>query len=228
MKYLKFLFAIFLLFSAEVSFAQKKINEMDANGKRHGAWKKTYPSKSQIRFEGQFDHGKEVGTFKFYCDNCKDQPSAVQKFNANNDLSEIKFYSKEGFLLSEGTLKGKERTGKWITYSEIEKSLLMEENYLDDKLDGHKKMYFSNGKVSEESHFKNGLQESEFISYYENGNILKKLNYKNGLLNGPAVYFDANGNKTMEGSYKNGENFGLWKYFKNGSVIMEDTFPKGN
>ena len=45
--------------------AQEKINQLDQNGKRTGIWKKFYPNQ-RIRYEGQFENGKEIGIFKFY------------------------------------------------------------------------------------------------------------------------------------------------------------------
>ena len=44
----------------------QSINQFDANGERHGLWKKNFEGTDQPRYEGTFDHGKEVGIFKFY------------------------------------------------------------------------------------------------------------------------------------------------------------------
>src|SRR5690554_7905633 len=38
-------------------FAQD-INQTDASGERHGLWEKYYPESNQLRFTGEFHHGK--------------------------------------------------------------------------------------------------------------------------------------------------------------------------
>ena len=78
------LYFYFILFGSSLC-AQESINQMDANGKRHGVWKKTFPGSQQLRYEGTFDHGKEVGVFKFYCEECGKQPSVVSTFNDKDD-----------------------------------------------------------------------------------------------------------------------------------------------
>ena len=63
------LFFIIAIISANTLVAQD-VNKLDEAGKRHGVWKKFYPNSKQLRYEGEFNHGKEVGTFKFYCEEC--------------------------------------------------------------------------------------------------------------------------------------------------------------
>ena len=63
MKYL----ALLLLFTSSL-FAQE-YNKVDANGKKHGVWKGIYEESKRPRYEGTFDHGKEIGMFKFFDDN---------------------------------------------------------------------------------------------------------------------------------------------------------------
>ena len=44
---------------------QSAINGFDADGARHGLWKKYYPGTDQLRYEGRFQHGKEIGECKY-------------------------------------------------------------------------------------------------------------------------------------------------------------------
>ena len=62
---MKFKFLSLFLIVTSLVYAQD-INQFDENGKRHGVWKKNFEGTKQLRYEGQFDHGKEVGEFKFY------------------------------------------------------------------------------------------------------------------------------------------------------------------
>ena len=63
-------FLVLLVFGSFLSLTTlvaQGVNQVDANGERDGLWQKFYEGTSQLRYEGTFQHGKEVGTFKFYC-----------------------------------------------------------------------------------------------------------------------------------------------------------------
>ena len=62
---MKKVIVLFVHFFVIIAFAQKN-NQMDADGNRHGIWKKNFDNTQQVRYEGEFNHGKEIGLFKFY------------------------------------------------------------------------------------------------------------------------------------------------------------------
>jgi len=206
--------------------AQDDINQFDAQGKRHGVWQKKYPGTDQLRYEGRFEHGKEVGTFKFYCESCKKQASVIKEFNANNSISEVKYYTSKGKLVSEGAMDGKERIGEWLYFHEKSADIMTREHYKNGKLDGKKITYYTNEQVTEEIQYVMGVKEGPNNYYAPDGILLKKLQYRDDLLVGQAFYYDAHGNLSIEGSYKKGKKNGLWKYYKNGKVVLEEKFPK--
>lgn len=225
---MKFLFLFFfgIFFSTSALIAQADINQIDAQGERHGLWKKMYPGNKQVRYEGTFEHGKEIGTFKFYCEKCKKQPSAVKEFNANNSISEVKYYTIKGKLVSEGKMDGKNRIGEWLYYPKKFTTVMTREHYKNGKLDGKKITYYPNGKVTEETHFINGLKEGENIYFSPEGVLLKKLKYRNDRLAGEAFHYDAGGTLMIEGFYKKGRKNGIWKYYKGGKLVLEEKYPK--
>ena len=53
-----------LLFFVCVMGWSQDINQFDAEGKRHGVWKKNFEGTDQLRYEGEFDHGKEIDWLK--------------------------------------------------------------------------------------------------------------------------------------------------------------------
>ena len=65
---MKQLFIVLLLFSAFLANAQDKINQFDDKGERHGLWRGTHKESNRIRYEGTFNHGKEIGVFNFFDD----------------------------------------------------------------------------------------------------------------------------------------------------------------
>ena len=60
--YVLFILTVFLT----TVYAQKSVNQFDKDGKRHGIWTKNYHKTDQKRYEGNFVHGKEVDSFKYY------------------------------------------------------------------------------------------------------------------------------------------------------------------
>lgn len=218
---------LILLFLLAFSFANaQEINQMDANGKRHGVWKKYFEGTKQLRYEGTFEHGKEIGTFKFYCDSCKDQPAIVKEFTLNNTIADVKYYTAKGKLVSQGKMDGKIRIGEWLYFHKKSTEIMTREQYQNGKLTGVKYVYYGNGAVAEESNYRNGLLNGPNKYYSYDNKLLKELLYKNDLLEGPAVYYDAKGNIQMEGNYVNDRKKGIWKFYKDGQFVKEEKFPK--
>ena len=84
-----------LTLTTAAAYAQD-VNQMDASGERHGLWEKYYPESNQLRFTGEFHHGKERGKFKFYCQTCGDQPSAIIDYGRGNDIAKVKYLDLKG------------------------------------------------------------------------------------------------------------------------------------
>ena len=224
---LKFLLLFLTILNPLFSFSQKEINQTDDQGNPHGVWEKYYEGTDQLRYQGKFSHGKEVGEFKFYCEDCKQQPIATKKFN-NSGIAEVKYFDKKGNLLSEGKMDGELRVGEWITYHRNSKVPIVRETYSNGKLNGKKITYYPNGKITEVVEYSDGLKNGENIYYAPNGVVIKKMIYKNDQLHGPASYFDGHGNLLIEGAYKDDKKHGVWKYYQNGELAVEETFPKKN
>ncbi|WP_374960000.1 toxin-antitoxin system YwqK family antitoxin [Gilvibacter sp.] len=220
-------FLLFFSLSAVVS-AQDTVNQFDADGQRHGIWKKYYPNSKQLRYQGEFNHGKEVGTFKFYCEDCGAQPALVKEFEAGSDRATLTYYSQSGKLISTGQMDGKQKTGTWLYYHKDGKTVMTEENYLNDLLDGPMTTFYPNGNKTETVVYKQGKKEGESRYYSPAGVEIKFFTYANDKLNGPVKYYDATGNLIVSGSYKNDAKHGLWQYFDNGKVVKEERFPKPN
>lgn len=224
MKFLVFIF-FGMIFSSSALLAQE-INQLDSNGKRHGLWQKNFDASDQLRYEGQFEHGKEIGTFKFYCDDCKTQPMVIKEFSSKNEVAHVRYYTKSGKLVSEGKMDGKNRIGEWVYYHEKSESVMTREFYVAGTLDGRKTTHYPNGQITEELNYKNGSREGANNYYAPDGVLLKKLQYINDQLHGPAEYYDAAGNLSIKGQYVKGKKHGLWKYYKNGKVELEEIYPK--
>lgn len=218
-------FVLFIL-NPLLLFSQENLNQLDAEGKRHGKWMKKFEGTDQIRYEGEFNHGKEVGTFKFYEKGNEDHPHATKTYSSNSDIVDAKFYTKKGKLLTEGHFKDRKRTGKWTYYHKKKEVVMMIENYQNGKLNGEKSIFYENGKISEKQHYLNGVQQGEHLVYGANGKLLQYYTYKDGQLQGRSKIYNTEGQLIKEGNYKNGLRDGIWKNYENGKLTETEKFPK--
>ncbi len=218
---------IFPLISIQVFAQAENINQYDQEGKRHGEWKKYYNDDGKnLRYEGKFQHGKEVGTFKFYKPNSKGKPAATKTYVEEHDSIHMKFFTKKGRLESEGNLIDKDREGVWKYYKNGYKdNLMMTENYQNGKLHGWKIIYFPDGKIMEKTYYQKGKKEGDLIIYAENGEVLQEYRYKNNKLHGNSKVYNSRGQIISEGAYKQGHRDGKWRYYTEGKLDSIQKFP---
>lgn len=221
---MRYSFIFFLMFT-NFMLAQN-VNQFDANGKRHGIWKKTFEDSDVLRYEGQFEHGKEIGLFKFY-KNYKKKAilSATKLFNNTNEIAEVKFLASNGKVVSEGKMNGKTYIGTWKYYHKNSDQLLTIENYNDaGKLIGERLVYYPNGQVAEKQNYIDGKLHGESYWLSEKNVVLKTYIYDHDELHGEAKFYTPKGDLVSEGQYKRGKKDGVWKYYENGKIIKEKDF----
>jgi len=222
MKHLSF---IILFFTSSLISAQN-INQFDANGKRHGVWKKNFEGTDKLRYQGEFFHGKEIGLFKFYKYIKKRSVlTATKQFNDKDDIADVKFLSSIGKMISEGKMNGKIYIGKWVYFHNNSTKIMTLETYNDEgELQGKRFVYYKNGQIAEEANYVNGSQEGVSTWYSKKGVVLKAFIYENNELHGIAKYYDEESILLVEGSYKRGKKTGIWKYYTNGKLVKQKDF----
>ncbi|MBW1294894.1 toxin-antitoxin system YwqK family antitoxin [Aquimarina litoralis] len=221
--YMLFLCCIYFM---NTGYAQE-FNAFDSDGKRHGKWQKKYENSNQIRYEGTFDHGKEIGEFKFYKPNSGKVPTAIKIFSKENDSVQVKYFTARGKVISEGKMIGKDRVGIWKYYHRGSTKIMMTEEYELGKLHGEQKTYFENGQLTEKTIYNNGERQGKRIVYSEKGILLKEFTYVNDQLHGITKYYDPNGKVKIEGNYKRDRKDGIWKYYEDGKLMEQKQFPIG-
>lgn len=215
----KIVFYLVLFFSIAFN-AQTKENQLDSNGLRHGVWKGVYEDTKYLRFEGTFNHGKEVGTFTYYANAEKKIISATRKFGAKGNAYTI-FFDEKGQKVSEGNLVNKLRQGVWKYYHKSSTSIMCTENYVDDKLEGSRKVFFVDGKLAEEVPYKNGLKNGVSKIYSKAGTLKEEAIYVDGLMQGSYKVYDDNGVVIINGQYKKDKKNGLWKYYNSNKELIK-------
>lgn len=217
--------AFLTLFLTSVK-AQEGINQLDDKGLRHGFWKKNFDKTKQPRYEGTFEHGKEVGVFKFYTlDRHKSVLSATREFSKDHDTINVKFFSSKGKVISEGQMIGKNFIGKWIYYHNKTNAIMTVENYNSQGLlQGEKLVYYETGKLAEASYYNNGKIDGISKWFSKEGVVLKEFTYKDDELHGVSKYYNGDGQLLAEGAYKNDQKHGIWKFYENGILKEEKDF----
>lgn len=222
---MKFIYFTLIIFITTIVSAQD-INQFDANGKRHGIWKKYFDDTTVLRYEGEFVHGKEIGLFKFYKNiNKKAVLTATKQFNESDNLAEVKFYTSKGKVISEGKMNGKTYVGTWKYYQKKSNDLLILEHFDDlGKLTEERFVYYENGQVAEKQNYKEGKLNGVSVWYSEKNVVLKEFIYVNGELHGISKYYNPKGELLVEGYYKRGKKDGIWKYYEDGKITNEKDF----
>jgi antitoxin component YwqK of YwqJK toxin-antitoxin module len=210
-------YIIALLFLTTIGFAQN-INKLDENGKKHGLWKGIYEESKRPRYEGNFEHGKEIGMFKFFDDTKAGTVIATREFNANDNSCYTIFYNQNKHKVSEGKLVNKQFEGEWKYYHEDLPSVMTSEIYVNGKLNGVRKVFYKSGEIAEETNYKDGIKNGTYKSYAENGIVLEESIYKNGVYDGQAIYRNVDGQISGQGLYKNGKKVGIWKMLQKGKL----------
>ncbi len=225
---MKKLTTLFIFLITSGLLVAQDFNQFDSNGKRHGKWKKNFDKTEVVRYTGEFNHGKEIGTFKFYKKiDGKPVLTATKVFNANDASAQVTFFTSIGKKISEGKMNGKSYIGKWVYYHKNPEKIMTEEFYNNKgKLEGEHKVYYLSGQEAEIAVYKNGLLDGESKWFAENGNLLKSITYKENVYDGPYKSYDTNGLLSKEGHYKDDVKCCVWKRYKNGELVEEKDLSK--
>ena len=223
MKKLKLYTSFVLTLICFIGYAQNNVNQFDKDGKRHGLWTKNYHNTKEKRYEGAFEHGKEVDSFKYYTlSGGKSVLSAVKVFTGKDSIADVKFLASTKKVISKGRMNGKRFIGEWIFYHKNSDSKMIVETYnKDGLLEGERFVYFKNGALAESANYKKGLLDGESKWFSEKNILLRHTNYKEDHLEGKTINYDANGSITSEGNYIKSQKKGIWKYFKGGELIKK-------
>ena len=218
------LFALILIGANQQMHSQEHLNSTDNHGEKHGAWKVYFDEQpKQLKFEGEFDHGRKIGLFKYYQKGLK-HPVATMEFKPNTDTVQVKYLSQAGKIISEGQMLNEKRIGTWQYYHNGSDKIMMREHYENGQLQGEKLTYYDTGKLAEKAEYFEGELQGKKLLYSEKGVILEDLTYEHGELHGPAKFYNGKGELLSEGKYKRDKHSGTWSYFENGKLKEQKNY----
>ena len=216
------LFLGFLLLVNIAVFSQAVSNKLDDKGNKNGLWKGVYQDTKNPKYEGTFEHGKEVGIFTFFDNTRTKIIIATREFNPKDNSAYTIFYDQLKNKVSEGKVVNKLYEGQWKYYHKASKTIMTIENYSKGNLEGLRSVFYTSGKIAEEMNYKNNQKNGPYKRYTESGIIIEESNYKNDQFNGLAIFRDPdNGNIVSKGKFINGKKSGIWQFFEKGKVAKE-------
>ncbi|MFV8367338.1 toxin-antitoxin system YwqK family antitoxin [Flavobacterium sp. XS1P27] len=225
---MSFFTLLMLVFFSQNIVSQTEFNKLDEKGKKHGVWKGFYEESKRPRYEGTFEHGKEIGIFNFYDDTKAKSIIATREFNAKDNSAYTIFYDQNKNKVSEGKVVNKLFEGQWKYYHQASKNIMTTENYVNGKLEGLRTVFYLSGKIAEEISYKNNLKNGFYKKYTEKGILLEESMFKNNIYSGLAIFSDTNGNIVSKGQFVNGKKSGIWQFFEKGKLVkeMNMSFPE--
>ncbi|MCA6423766.1 MAG: hypothetical protein IM568_13270 [Flavobacterium sp.] len=209
---------IFLVFTS-LSLLAQDYNKIDANGKKHGLWKGIYGESKRPRYEGTFEHGKEIGLFKFFDDTKAGTVIATREFNKKDNSCYTIFYNQKNNKVSEGKVINKQFEGEWKFYHEDSPAIMTIEQYKNGKLTGVRKVFYKSGKIAEEKTYQDGIKNGVYKKYAENDVVLEETIYVNGEYDGLAIFRNPDNQIVGQGLFKNGKKVGMWKLLEKGKLV---------
>ncbi len=208
--------------------SQNNFNKLDSKGNKNGLWKGIYEDTKNPKYEGTFEHGKEVGVFTFFDNTKTKKVIATREFNPKDNSAYTIFYDQNKNKVSEGKVFNKLFEGRWDYYHKASKAIMTIENYANGKLEGLRSVFYSNGKIAEEINYKNNLKEGICKRYTENGIVIEESAYKNNEYNGTTTFKDSDGNLISKGNFVDGKKAGVWHFYEKGKLSKEEnmSFPQ--
>lgn len=215
---------IFSSLCAIQATAQERLNKVDDQGLKTGAWQATYPN-GNLRYTGQFKQGKPFDVFKYYFKTGELKSVLIYKEEDGNRAYVEHFYQ-TGEKMAEGWYFKQEKDSLWRTFGANE-VLLSEGKYYDGKKYGRWRTYYPNGRLAEEKFFDQDIEVGDLKVFFDNGKLRQTGFYKNGFLDGPTIFFSPEGDTLIKGYYYKGSRDKNWTYFKNKKIDRVLQYDKG-
>ncbi len=128
------------------------------------------------------------------------------------------------FLLFLGVLGCKEQP--YEIFKNIDENGILREEYSRRKADfakeGIYKAFFENGKIKEESEYKDDVLNGYRKLFREEGDLQIEETHKKGLFHGTYKSYYPNGQLESQGEYLENVMTGLWKYYYDTGQIKEE------
>ncbi len=202
--------------------SREYINRKDAKGLKQGLWK-TFYDNGKVKEEVTYLNDKKNGYFK--------------KYDETGTLISIEKYINDQAVEFAEELKEYEIRRDYHDNGKVK----IEGSYFNNKPDGIRREFDSNGVITSGYIFSKGILMGEGIfdamgkkqgpwkEYHESGELAAKGSYKNNMRVGKWVFYHRNGKIEQEGTFNSkGIPDGEWKYYyESGNLLKAETLVNG-
>lgn len=200
-----------------------KLNYVDENGLKQGHWIKKYDN-GNTRYDGYFKNGKPVGLLKRYYRN----KALMAELYHSNDTVRAKLYFVNGKPGASGIFVNQKKDSIWEYYAYYGGYVISKENYVNGLKEGISRIYFENGRISDELNWVNDIKNGSWQTYFKSGNVKSETLYKNGKIHGIFNLYFPSGVLKITGKYANGVRNEKWLFFnEDGTVTNEIEYING-
>ena len=206
-------------------YTSSHINKSDGSGRKQGLWR-VYDGNGNLKFEGNYANDRPMGEFRYFFPNGKTK--AIVNNLDSGRVSYVKMFYQGGQLMAAGKYTGQQKDSSWTFYSELDGTLVSEEQYAGGSAAGTWKSYYPSGQVAEEYAYVNGKKEGEWIQYFSDGVVKSHGTYRDGMLDGLYVINHLNGSVQVSGSYAMSKKTGAWVYLSEiGELEKREEYKNG-
>lgn len=208
-----------------VSFSQDTVNQVDAQGRKQGFWRKT--DKDNLRvYEGRFKDDIPFGKFTYFYQNGKIRTISV--ISDEGRTARTTSWFPNGKLMAQGNYLDQKRDSLWQFFSEVDGTLVSEEFYAKGKKEGVEKNFYPGKGISESITWSSGIKDGIWKQFYDDGAPKLTGFYKNDEKEGSLKTFFVTGNLMVSGSYTNGHQDSIWIYYDDkGNVTLKEYYNDG-
>jgi len=207
------------------SFAQDTINQVDAQGRKQGFWRKM--DKDNLRvYEGQFKDDIPYGRFIYFYQNGKVR--TISTISNQGSITRTTSWFPNGKLMAKGKYLDQQRDSLWQFFSEYDGSLVSEEVYENGKKHGLEKIFYPGKGISESITWISGMKDGKWEQFYDDGATKLTGSYKNNEKDGILRTFFVTGKLLVSGFYTNGHQDSTWVYYDDkGNVTLKEYYDEG-
>jgi len=216
-----------LQLNAQVATSDAKVpdtvNRTDSQGNKVGYWTE---KQGEFTWKGEYAANKKIKDWIAYYSN-----NFIYKIeyynNGIKDGISIQFDRKCKISLIEHFKNGLVH-GQTIYYSQFNETPLSETDYAFGKKNGLYRQYYDNGKIQEESWFKDDVKNGTSKWNNKSGQRIAEYNYKAGNFDGMQMTFYENDSLQTTNKYLDNKLSGESKeYFRNGKVKISGKYING-
>ena len=202
------------------------------NDNEVGHWESFHINGTRIS-EGRYVDGEKDSVWNYYTSGGKISSTVTYRHGKSHGIS--RYFSPEGVPLLEkmylnGDLIGYriinsgEEDVAWIAFTGTgtilvtspEGKTLYEETYQDGMRQGHKRLYYLNGKLYQDYVYENGDAEGPFITHFANGKVEERGTFKDDELHGKLETFRSDGTPLKTENYSMGTHHGPFTFYDKG------------